>query len=284
MKLACNYVVARFLPYPETGEFVNIGILLLCAPAGLCDFQLARRRRRVTDFFQELEPDIFRGGLKYFQEELANFVRTSGTAEAGQTFFPAHERHLVEAFRQFVRPRESLFRFSEIRTALAENPREKLRQLFDYHVERQFAREKDYQETLMANHLRRVFAERDLLRFYRKPGRVGDERYEVMLPFVLREQEQVLKAIKPLDLDKANSTRIYEHGDQWINRVKRLAEMEKLPGALLFPVREPMTGEKRKAAAHEIIAELQRLRVKVLPFANEEEVVNFAQVPAAVST
>ncbi|WP_122365762.1 DUF3037 domain-containing protein, partial [Pseudomonas syringae group genomosp. 3] len=25
MKYICNYSILRFLPYPETGEFVNIG-------------------------------------------------------------------------------------------------------------------------------------------------------------------------------------------------------------------------------------------------------------------
>lgn len=31
-KLICNYSVIRFLPYPETGEFVNVGILACCPP------------------------------------------------------------------------------------------------------------------------------------------------------------------------------------------------------------------------------------------------------------
>jgi hypothetical protein len=33
-KLACNYAVLRFLPYPETGEFVNIGVAIGCPDKG----------------------------------------------------------------------------------------------------------------------------------------------------------------------------------------------------------------------------------------------------------
>jgi len=27
---ACNYAMLRFLPYPETGEFVNVGVVVNC--------------------------------------------------------------------------------------------------------------------------------------------------------------------------------------------------------------------------------------------------------------
>ena len=130
----------------------------------------------------------------------------------------------------------------------------------------------------MANHLGRVFARTDLIRFYKKPEIIGDERYEVVLPFVFRKEDRVLKAIKPLDLDKPTSTKVYEHGDQWINRVKRLREIGRIPEQFLFPVRYPATGEKRKAAGTEVVKELERLDVKVVPFASEQEVVAFARV------
>ncbi len=32
-KVACNYAIIRFLPYPETEEFVNVGVVLACPSA-----------------------------------------------------------------------------------------------------------------------------------------------------------------------------------------------------------------------------------------------------------
>lgn len=33
-KFACQYAIDRFLPYMETGEFANVGIVMLCPDAG----------------------------------------------------------------------------------------------------------------------------------------------------------------------------------------------------------------------------------------------------------
>jgi len=29
-QLVCNFSVVRFLPYPETDEFVNVGVVMAC--------------------------------------------------------------------------------------------------------------------------------------------------------------------------------------------------------------------------------------------------------------
>ena len=38
-KLACNYTVLRFLPYTETGEFVNLGVALACPDLHWFDYK-----------------------------------------------------------------------------------------------------------------------------------------------------------------------------------------------------------------------------------------------------
>ena len=53
-KYACNYAVLRFLPYPETGEFVNLGVVVHCALRGLFEMKIeSRKAARVTDFFSD---------------------------------------------------------------------------------------------------------------------------------------------------------------------------------------------------------------------------------------
>ncbi|WP_153010653.1 DUF3037 domain-containing protein, partial [Pseudomonas sp. ADP] len=46
MNYFCNYSILRFLPYPETGEFVNIGVVLL-ASNGEFHYKVETKRQRV---------------------------------------------------------------------------------------------------------------------------------------------------------------------------------------------------------------------------------------------
>lgn len=145
----CNYAVVRFLPYRETGEFVNVGVALFCREANFFDVALeTQRRRRVTDFFPELDRDIFTAGRQMFHQELLRV----------KTLICDDDRKLdmetrAGVFRELVRPRESVFRFGEMGTALAEDPAKKLAELFERFVNRQFAQPHEYQETDMARRL-----------------------------------------------------------------------------------------------------------------------------------
>jgi hypothetical protein len=54
-KIACNYSVIRFLPYPESGEFVNIGVVVSGPQTGFLDFRIERKKfGRIGKFFPEL--------------------------------------------------------------------------------------------------------------------------------------------------------------------------------------------------------------------------------------
>jgi hypothetical protein len=277
MKLACNYAVVRFLPYAATEEFVNVGVVLHCAATGYLDFRLARKWSRVTEFFPELDTALYRNALQMFRVDLGSVKAATGTNHPQQLVMEDTIGGSDTIFRELVRPRESLFRFSGVRTVLTEDPNAKLYELYSFYVERQFAREREYQETLMTYHLRKLFMRTGTAAYYRSES-VGNEKYSVTIPFVHRRDHVALKAIKPLDLNKETSTKIYEHGDQWINRVRRLREIDMLPRRLLFAVREPETPGTRADAAHEIEVELARLETKVLPIRNEAEVIEFAKV------
>ena len=59
-RLACQYTIIRFLPYAETGEFANVGIVLACPETGLLDARLmpTKKTGRITGFFEQLDKQI----------------------------------------------------------------------------------------------------------------------------------------------------------------------------------------------------------------------------------
>ena len=129
----------------------------------------------------------------------------------------------------------------------------------------------------MTNHLRSLFLREGRSRMFR-PDTVDNDVYAVHLPFALMENDQPKKAIKPLDLNKETSTRIIEHGDLWLNRIRRLREIGKLPEEMLFTVEQPGKGGPRQDAAREIVDRLENLQTRVVPFRDDRAVLEFAKI------
>lgn len=190
-------------------------------------------------------------------------------------------------FRELVRPWEAVLRFGEVGTVLTEEPRQALDALFERHVNRQFAQVREYQETVMARRLKDILGAHQLLYKYRTNTTVGNEEFHVRLPLVSNAKSDAgvaLRAIKPLDLDRDEPTKIYDYGDMWIKRVQRLKQIGQLPEGLLFALRQPTLSEKRIKAAGEIRAELARQEVRIVTLedgaAAEAAIVEFAEVAA----
>jgi hypothetical protein len=267
----------RFLPYRETGEFVNVGVVLFCRETGFFEVLLeTQRRRRVTNFFPELDPNLFRLGGQRFHQELRRVKQ----------LLSANDRKLADdvclgIFRELVRPRESVFRFSEVGTVLADDPAKKLQELFERFVNRQFAKTKKYQETVMAHRLMDVLRAHHLFGHYRQNKKVGNADFNVLMPIVSEAHDErgvVLRAIKPLDLDRDEPTKIYDHGDAWIKRVERLRQVNQLPERMLFTINAAKINDKRIRACEQICEELLRLDVRVLPSGDDTNLLEFAKI------
>jgi hypothetical protein len=278
-EVVCNYAIARFRPYRETGEFVNIGIVLICPQLDyFAHIFETRKHKRITDFFPELEVDIFKAGLIGLRKEL---IRVTGREEEeADNQFILHEetKASLSRFKELIRPRETLFYFGDAGTVFASNPRQKLQELFQYYIKRQFARDREYQEVIMRRKLGEFLREAKLEKFYKTEQRIGDDNYHVTMPFVHLEGSQVRKAIKPLHLDKEGPTEIYRHGDAWISTMSRLKQINRLPKATLFTVKEPKGDSKRAAAATEICKELNRFDTVIIPFAETNRILDFAKI------
>lgn len=277
MSFVCNYAVARFLPYPETEEFVNIGVLLHCAETDYLDFRLTNKRGRITGFFPEIHREMVQATLSAFSEEL-RMARGEKRSDATQLLINESLGITGRVFHEVIRPRESLVRFSSPRTAMAQNPQMKLQEIFEEQVERQFAKRREYQERLLTQRVHKVLLRAGARAFY-KEEILGNAIYSARIPFVYRKQERLERGIKPLDLDKEDSTQILEHGDHWRSRMRRLQDLGCWPERFLFAVNMPDADSgPREKAAMEVREELLQQGTAVVSVSDEESVRNFAKV------
>lgn len=277
-KLACNYTVLRFLPYPESGEFVNLGIAMACPDLNWFDFRLETRRLdRITNFFPELKQnkEAFIEGRKLFRDELER-VHTllNDGQDKTQLRFKENAKMFNQAFLALVRPREEAFCFSTPRTCLTDDPKEALDKLFDHYVERCFAQRQEYQETLMTRRLKTVFSAKHILQYYTDHTFTG-ELCTAHFPFVRQQDMRFTRAIRPLDLDKNETHQIVAHADAWKSKLERLKTVPQHPENTLFVVRQPKGG-KRLDVCQQMCKELEDTGAIILPQADKAAILDFA--------
>jgi hypothetical protein len=273
---ACQYALLRFRPFVETGEFANVGVVLLSPEGRFFGFKLLKKYGRITQFFHQLDRKVYLEGKALFQEELERFAthlrqhaldgrqRTPDTALA------------TGLFAELTRPRDAMLQFDEWRVVLAGDPKAKLNELFDHYVERNFMT-KAYQERLLESGVRRLLYRADTqMGLQYRPEKVGAADFMVNFPFVRTTGNAVDRIIKPLYLAQDDPTRVLTHGGQWVDKVTRLRRRGALPEHVLFPLAAPGQGAKAFAAFEEIRADLMDAGVQVVEAQDEAAILAFA--------
>ena len=276
-RLACNYTVLRFLPYPETGEFVNLGIAIGCPDLHWFDFRLETRRvDRITGFFPELKhnKEAFTEGRKLFKAELERMHTMLNDGDEAQLRFKENAKLFNQTFLALVRPREEAFCFSTPRTCLTEDPKQTLHTLFEHYVERGFAQKPEYQEKQMEKRLRTGFSAKHIIQHYTEHTFTGD-LCTVHFPFVRQHDARFTRAIRPLDLDKKETHQIVAHADAWKSKLERLKTVPEHPEHTLLVVRKP-EGGKRLDVCQQMCVELEQVGANLLPCADQTGILEFA--------
>ncbi|MGY2337941.1 DUF3037 domain-containing protein [Pseudomonas sp. SDO5532_S415] len=245
MKYICNYSILRFLPYPETGEFVNIGIVLI-ANNGDFRFKIEKKRQRVTNFFPSLDAKIFVRARREIDVELA---RLSGflTVNREDTAL------LLSTFKHLIHPRETMMRFSDPGTMATNSADQALGTLFDHYVNHSFAT-KEYQETVLERQLGKLLSASNLKQRYSEQ-KLGNVDYPVKFPFVLMNGTDPVQALKPIHLGHDEPNKIIEHGDAWISKIRRLSAAGQLAKDTLFIAGPPEEGRPKLLKAYREISE-----------------------------
>ncbi len=181
-------------------------------------------------------------------------------------------------FRELVRPRETVFRFGEIRTILTPNPTALVGELYAQYVLRHFAQVKEYQETVMTERYLKALRNFRPEKVFHRNKLVGTDEYHVRLPISSEWHTPAgvpQRAIKPLDLARPEPTAVIEHGDAWIQRVRRLRAIDRLPERFIFAVRRPTEPAPREAA-EKILKELKGEDVLVVDAEATTEILHLA--------
>jgi len=272
-KYACQYAIVRFLPYLETGEFANVGIVMSCPEAGFFDFKLLTHVRRITAFFEELDARIYRRARGDFQNELQR-IRNYLNPKQGEAKNIELAHNL---FVELTRPREVMMRFESVRVVLATDPAQQLEELFGYYVDRNFAT-KAYQEQLLDKNVRKVLVDAQLNKQFQAATVGHTDSYHAKFPFVHREGERAVKAIKPLHLAQADPALIYDHGWAWLGKVQKLRALNVLPDRVLFPVQGPAEAYgERFDIFQDITEKLAANDIQIVATTQTDKIIAFAR-------
>jgi hypothetical protein len=290
MKLVLNYAAIGFRPYPELGEFVNVGIVAVEAGSRFLGFRLSspRRTKRISACFPQLDLGLYRVGLKRLEKELSALAIETNhwSDEARQVALnhPAQADFLVgteegDLFAELTAPQGSPFFYGARGTRLCEDMDATLELLFERYVEHRHLTQADYEEKQLTREIRRLLQSQRLGRLYREAPWVGTDAYHVGIPlaFTPRGSETPEKAIKPLNLARSTPTPIYTYGDEWIAKIHRLKRVGCLPPEFLFVVKMPEGGDER-VAAEEICEGLVREGASVVEIGDDEAILGFAKI------
>lgn len=245
MKYICNYSILRFLPYPETGEFVNIGIVMI-ANNGDFRFKIEKKRQRVTSFFPSLDSKLFMRARREIEVELNRL----------SSFFTVNRSDLstlLATFQHLIHPRETMMRFSDPGTMAIDNADNAVAALYEHYVNHSFAT-KEYQETVLERQLGKLLAESNIKQRYSEQ-KLGTADYPVKFPFVFMSGSIAVQALKPIHLGHDESAKIIEHGDAWLSKLKRLNSKGQLAQDTLFIAGPPEDGKPKLLKAYREICE-----------------------------
>ncbi len=267
--VVCNYAPIRFLPYREVGEFINLGVVVHCPQTDYFGFKTIspKRTRRITSFFPELDLNVFKSGLEGITRELKRVQAEHQPLESNQEVPRDLACVQMTRFAGLTRRREGVLHFGDTGTLIAASGREALDMLFARYVERYFAQIPEYHEVEMRRKLDQFLTTWNLSQWYERNKEIGDEEFHILMPFIHRAAERVEKALRPLDLNKRDTTDIYQHGGTWVKNMERLKTRNLMPSHVVFTVELPEDGNRLKAA-ETICDELRSVGVEPVSFRN----------------
>jgi L-rhamnose isomerase len=271
-----QYAVVRFMPFIETREFANVGVVLIAPKTGKFLFKLAPKRfGRVTKFFDDLDGQLYKNAIDSFTAELDRI----------QHYCINHGirgKELVEYFTEVTRHRESVLHFGNIGRMMGETELVELDKLYQRFVARDFVND-EYREQQMVKVLRQTFVKELQLKFTQQNLMAGV--LDIPMPLV-HKGAQGYRVIKPLAFEQKTPLKAYEHGVHWLKRVEKLIEKRVVfKDRALFTVERPAKDKTDMIQVYDdVVGEIKQLGVKVDQFADINNILQFAKADQQVNS
>jgi hypothetical protein len=263
----CKYSIIRFQPFAETQEFANIGVVLFATGSKrlVCRLLESRQHKRITDFFDPLNKDVFGSAVKIVRAEI----------ERIQKFYEFGGRVDANLYAELTRSREDIVRFSDSRVLFCDDPITQAEKLFEHYVQRSFAIEPGYEEK-MRKQLKDLLVCHNLGDVY-KQAVIGDaDKYKVTFPFVRKIDHR--KAIKPIQFLHDDPTAMIDHGREWLSKVELLSRFKFIdPEEVLFAYKTKAPNEEAEFDPFDEVRRMaEKLGVSMIDMAASDEIVKFA--------
>jgi hypothetical protein len=135
-----RYSIIRFLPYVETEEFANVGVVLIAPEIGFFDFRLETKRiSRLIHIFSRADQVAAKKILQATDRELKRIKGSVGHSPGDSARLQVGRGNSVDQlFESLVKPRGGAVRYSDVRFAMDRDPAKKLEVLHHFYVERKF--------------------------------------------------------------------------------------------------------------------------------------------------
>lgn len=267
----CIYAVIRFMPFAETREYANVGIVVIAPKTGFYDFKLAPKTfARVTNFFDDLDGVIYKHALEGFEAELErirNFLMNNHV----------NGKELTDYFKEITRARESVLHFGEIGTLITDNVNVTVEKLYERFIGRNFTHSKEYKEQQMIRVLRNqlVSSLPKNVKYTQQKLKAG--MFDITMPLV-NQINNNYRIIRPLAFEQKNVLLAMEHGETWVNRLKKLINSRVIEAdRALFALEKPVNRKLEFMNVYEnVYDEIKKLGAEVEDFSATSNIIKFA--------
>lgn len=272
MKQPFQYATIELRPYPALGEFVIVGVLAVGAGRSL-RFRLLKpaKTTRLTQFFPEIERRVFTETLQRLREEFAMLAeQINGQHDPGFTLpleLPGSDARGI--FRVLTSPKEGMVQIQSRGAGMTEDLDQWVEDSFDRFVLRTDKSAPDPAEQVLTNRIKRSLKAWKMDKVYQEV-QLGESHYHATFPFAYTPEgaERPGRVVKPLHLAQDTPTKIFEHGDQWLQKIRRLDQYGHRPDRVIFPVQLPQgTGfqsEERQEVAAVLLEDFRKQAIEIV--------------------
>lgn len=237
MKQPILYSFVRYRPYFETGEFVNVG-LLMCEPERkkLTYRLVNKNNKRVTDFFYRSK--LFERVRETINQELSYIVNQS---------FDFSPQEMARFFHHYVDVKEGIVQYSNAAVGVVDDPQAYFNQIYTQFIQNAGVKSESQEQTILKHYKALFKAENDQILLSYKQHIVKGEMAKFTLPLAVKNKDDnyILKAVKPLAFDQVESPSMIEHCDNWVAKINRADEEGLLKKEnILFTLDTPDTASK----------------------------------------